>query len=79
MIEIQESGTIRFPTDWFFVRTDRLRSKIEDCSREELIDLTSHLMTEFTKIQGDMETVNLRMENVLGFHDPMTNGWVEKQ
>lgn len=71
MITIPESNTIRFPTDWYFERTERVREKIQDLSREELIDLTAHLMNHFSKIQGSMEQINLQMEEILGWHDPM--------
>lgn len=71
MIEIPEIEKVRFPTDWFFQRTEKVREKIEDCTREELIDLTSYLMTKFSEVQGKTEAINLEMEEILGWHDPL--------
>lgn len=72
MITIPEIEGVRFPTDWFFERTGKVREKIEDCTREELMDLTSYLMTKFSAIQGKTEAINLEMEEILGWHDPLT-------
>lgn len=72
MITIKEvQSRYRFPTDWFFERTERLRGSVEDLNREELIDLLHHVMGKFSQVQGRLEEINSQMEDDLGWNDPL--------
>jgi len=72
MIEIKESdATLGFASPVFFERTDKIRERVVDCSREELIDLVFSQLGMLEEMQGFFERVNTKLEHHLGYHEPL--------
>lgn len=72
MIEIKESdATLGFASPVFFERTEKIRERIVDCSREELIDLAFCQLGMLERFQGSCERMNLELEEHLGYHEPL--------
>jgi hypothetical protein len=72
MIKILETeSTAGFASPVFFERTERIKERIVDCSREELIDLCFHQLGMLEKYQGFSERVNAELEEHLGYHEPL--------
>lgn len=71
-MEIPESesrGT--FAGDAYFHRSRMFKSNVTSCSREELIDLSIHLLGKLESIQGMLERMNFDLESILGYTDPL--------
>lgn len=72
MITIAEfESPSNLAADMFFDRTERLRSKISECSREELLDLVTHLINKAEVAQSKLENLSQEFEEMLGYHDPL--------
>lgn len=72
MIAIKPTeATLGFPSPAFFERTEIIRERIVDCSREELIDLAFHYLGILEKYQGIHELANRELEDLLGYNEPM--------
>lgn len=64
MIEIkQHEGEIGIMSSFFFERTDNIRERIVDCSREELMDLAFSLVEVLEKQIHNAE----QAERILGW------------
>ena len=72
MIEIKESdATLGFASPVFFERTEKIRERVIDCSREELIDLVFNQLQMLERVQGWCEKTNLELEHHLGYHEKL--------
>lgn len=72
MIEIKPTeATLGFPSPFFFERTGKIRERVVDCTREELIDLSFHYIAILEKYQGIHELANRELEDLLGYNEPM--------
>ena len=72
MITINPSeATQGFASPVFFERTERLRDRVVDCTREELIDLVFHQLSMLESMQGQFEQWNATLEDHLGYHEPL--------
>jgi hypothetical protein len=72
MIEIKETDlTLGFASPVFFDRTEKIRERIVDCSREELIDLAFFQLGMLEKFQGWCEKTNIELEGHLGYHEKL--------
>lgn len=72
MIEIAETTSTRgFTSDVFFERTEKIRERVVDCTREELVDLVFHQLSMLEKIQARTEKMNDDLEKHLGYHERM--------
>lgn len=70
MIKIEETeATIGFASTIFFERTEKIRERIVDCTREELIDLCFHQLGMLERYQGNSERINRELEEYLGYHE----------
>lgn len=50
MITIEEDNNLFVPaTSFMFERTEEIRTNLEDCTKDELLDLTKHM---FRKLEG---------------------------
>ncbi len=72
MITIQPSeATQGFASSVFFERTEKIRERVVDCTREELIDLVFHNLGMLEEMQGQHEQWNARLEEHLGYYEPL--------
>lgn len=67
----ETSSTLGFAVPVFFERTERIRERIVDCNREELIDLSFHYLGKLEKIQGMLQATNDDLESFLGYHEQL--------
>ncbi len=67
----QTEATVGFVAPVFFDSSERLRERIVDCTREELIELAFFQQGMLEKFQGVTEGINLELENFLGYHEPL--------
>lgn len=66
--EIKETtSSLGFVRPVQFMRTGRLRDRLVDCSREELIDLNFHYLELLEKAQGIVQNLSDSMEESLGW------------
>lgn len=72
MITIPESdSTIGFASSVFFDRSENIRERVVDCTREELIDLVFFQLGMLESMQGQFEQWNLKLEEHLGYHETL--------
>lgn len=70
MVKVSPTNAYQgFVSPVFFDRTEQLRERIVDCTREELIDLSFHYLSILEGIQGATEKVNRELEENLGYYD----------
>ena len=73
MVTIKETDATRgFAVPVFFERTEKLREKIVECTREELIDLAFAYLGKLESIQGSLQKHNNCLEEFLGYLEPLT-------
>jgi len=74
VIEIPSTtSTLGFASPTFFDRTERIRERIVDCSKEELVDLAFFYLGILEEVQGTSEKLNDKLELMLGYHESMFN------
>lgn len=79
MIEIKPTtSTLGFASPVLFERTDKIREKVVDCTREELVDLAFHQLEMLERIQGQLQTTNNELEDHLGYNEKLENPWNPK-
>jgi len=72
MIEIPEStATLGLAVPVFFERTERIRERIVDCTKEELVDIAFYYLGVLEEVQGASEKLNDRLETILGYQESM--------
>ena len=72
MIEIPPTdSTNGFSSSVFFERTDKIRDRIVDCTREELIDLAFFQLQMLEEVQGASEALNFKLEKHLGYYEDL--------
>jgi hypothetical protein len=72
MIKITETEATRgFVSPTFFERTEQIKERVVDCTREELIDLCFHYLGMLEKYQCFSENANRELEEHLGYYESM--------
>ena len=72
MVTIPETtATLGFVNPVQFDRTDAIKERVVDCTREELIDLVFMQLGMLERFQGVMEGMNAELEDFLGYNEPM--------
>ncbi len=67
----ETNASLGFSSDVYFERTGKIRERIIDCSREELIDLAFNYLGIIEKIHGMHENSVNEIENMLGYNEIM--------
>jgi hypothetical protein len=72
MIEISQTDLENgFVAPTYFERTEKIRERIVDCTREELIDLAFFQLQMLERFQGNCERINQELEEHLGYYEPL--------
>ena len=68
MIHIKETeGGHGFASEVYFERTGKIRNRVQDCTREELIDLNYNYIALLEKTQGKLQKESEELEIELGW------------
>lgn len=67
----QTEAKLGFSSDAYFDRTNKIRERIVDCSREELIDLSFHYLGIIEKMHGVFENQVSELYEILGYNELM--------
>lgn len=65
------NSTLGFVSPVFFESSERIRERIVDCSKDELVELAFFYLGHLESIQGFMENKNQELEKILGYRDPI--------
>jgi hypothetical protein len=68
----ETTSTLGFSCDVHFQRTGKIRERVVDCSREELIDYAFMLLDTLEKTHGMLENHVDKLEEMLGYNELMT-------